>query len=59
MAEFITGNEINLELEKMIKNADKFLCLISPYIKLHDRLKAKLEGCIPNCRNAGVIKFNL
>ncbi|RYE34731.1 MAG: hypothetical protein EOP48_30425 [Sphingobacteriales bacterium] len=44
MAEFIKGNEINLKLEQLIENADEFLWLISPYIKLHDRLKAELKA---------------
>lgn len=44
MAEFISDNQINLVLEEMITKAEKFLYLISPYIKLHDRLKAELKS---------------
>ncbi len=48
MAAFITGNEINLSLENLIKDADDYLLLISPYIKLHDRLKDELKAKISN-----------
>ena len=44
MDEFITDNRINLVLEEMIKSANEYLYLISPYIKLHDRLKAELKS---------------
>lgn len=37
MAKFLTGNELNLELEKIFEQAKEKLILISPYIKLHDR----------------------
>jgi PLD-like domain len=43
MAEFITGTALNLALENMIKYADNYLWLISPYIKLHDRIKDELK----------------
>ena len=47
MAKFITGHELNSELEKIFKNASEKIILISPYIKLHDRdvssLKVKKE----------------
>jgi hypothetical protein len=39
MAIFLHGNEINLALEDIISNADKELVIISPYIKLHGRIK--------------------
>lgn len=52
MAKFITGNELNLEVENIFKNADDTLILISPFIKLHERfisvLKTKLSN--PNLR---------
>lgn len=47
MAKFLTGNELNLELERIFQNAKRTLLLISPYIKLHPRfisaLRTKLE----------------
>ena len=43
MAEFIKGTELSLALEQMISNADDYLWLISPYIKLHDRIKDELK----------------
>lgn len=39
---FIADNEINTELEYLIRDADDYLLLISPYIKLHPRLKSDL-----------------
>jgi hypothetical protein len=47
MAKFLTGNELNAQLENLFELATDYLILISPYIKLHDRyasaLKAKKE----------------
>ncbi|MCQ2606150.1 MAG: phospholipase D family protein [Bacteroidales bacterium] len=43
MAKFITGNELNLEVENVFKNADETLILISPFIKLHERLISVLR----------------
>jgi len=57
MAEFITDNRINLVLEEMIKNADEFLYLISPYIKLHDRLKAELKAKLTHHNLAITVMF--
>lgn len=48
MATFLTGNDLNAQLENLFEFADKYLILISPYIKLHNRyasaLKAKKEN---------------
>jgi hypothetical protein len=47
MAKFIAGNELNLEIEKLLENAEKSIILVSPFIKLHRRyesvLKSKIE----------------
>src|SRR5688572_14048709 len=43
MAKFIHSTEINQRLEEMIRKADNFLWLISPYIKLHERIKDELK----------------
>lgn len=42
MAKFLTGNELNSEVEKLLENAFNKIILISPYIKLHDRYKSTL-----------------
>lgn len=52
MAIFLTGNDLNAELENLFEYAEEYLILISPYIKLHDRfasvLKAKKDN--PNLK---------
>ena len=48
MAQFLTGNELNTEIERIFESAKEQIILISPYIKLHNRysstLKAKFEN---------------
>lgn len=47
MAEFVKGNQLNAELEKIFERAEEQLVIISPFIKLHSRfidvLKSKIE----------------
>jgi len=43
MAIFLTGNDLNAELERLFEFADDYLILISPYIKLHDRYASALK----------------
>ncbi len=43
MAKFLTGNELNTELEKIFERADEQIILISPFIKLHDRFISTLR----------------
>ncbi len=43
MAKFLTGNELNLELEKILEQAEEQIVLISPYIKLHERYISSLK----------------
>lgn len=43
MIQFIKGSELSQSLEEMIEKADKFLWLISPYIKLSGRIKDVLK----------------
>lgn len=43
MAKFLTGNELNSELEKLFERAEEQIILISPYIKLHDRYASTLR----------------
>ena len=44
MAKFLTGNELNSELEKIFEDAQEQIILISPYIKLHDRFISTLKS---------------
>lgn len=39
MAKLITGSELNSEIEKLFQTAEDFIIIISPYIKLHSRIK--------------------
>lgn len=48
MAKFLTGNELNSELEKLFERADDQIILISPYIKLHDRYASTLKTKLSN-----------
>lgn len=50
MARFVAGDALNASLINLIKNADEFLYLISPYIKLHSRIEdqLKLKKGLPN-----------
>ena len=43
MAEFLKDSQVLIAIEELIDNADQFLLLISPYIKLHERVKTKLR----------------
>lgn len=43
MAKFLTGDELNSEIGKIIDQADEQLIIVSPFIKLHDRTKDKLR----------------
>lgn len=44
MATFLTGNDLNAQLENLFEYADKYIILISPYIKLHDRYASALKA---------------
>lgn len=57
MAIFLTSEQINLALIEMIEKADEILCFISPYIKLHDRIKHHLKLKIKNDKLKIVIVF--
>lgn len=43
MAQFLTGNKLNSEIESILDKAQKQLILISPYIKLHERYICALK----------------
>lgn len=44
MAQFLTSNDLNAALEDVFEQADEYLLLISPYIKLHDRYASALRA---------------
>jgi len=43
MAEFLKDSRLIAAIEELIDNADEYLWLISPYIKLHERIKDRLR----------------
>lgn len=57
MAKFLTGNELNAELEKIFERADQQIILISPFIKLHDRFISVLRTKKDNPKLDIVIVF--
>lgn len=48
MAEFIADDRLNSEIVKLISEAQEMLILISPYVKLHDRIKSALRTSLEN-----------
>lgn len=44
MAEFLTGEQLNAALERVIEEASRELFLVSPFIKLNPHLKEKLQN---------------
>ncbi|MDF3078733.1 MAG: hypothetical protein K0S09_2622 [Sphingobacteriaceae bacterium] len=44
MAEFVHGDHLNFTLNNLIRNADEYLFLISPYIKLHSKITDALKS---------------
>jgi hypothetical protein len=57
MAKFLTGNELNSELEKIFERADRQIILISPFIKLHDRFISTLRTKKENHKLEIIIVF--
>lgn len=57
MAEFIHGNELNAQLEKIFENAEERIILISPFIKLHDRFISVLRAKKDNPRLELILVF--
>jgi hypothetical protein len=57
MAKFLTGNELNSELEKLFARADEQLILISPYFRLHDRFISALKTKLKDPRLKIIIVF--
>lgn len=57
MAKFLTGNELNTELEKIFETAEEQIILISPFIKLHDRYTSTLRTKMKNPKLEIIIVF--
>jgi hypothetical protein len=57
MAKFLTGNTLNLELERIFERAEEKLILISPYIKLHSRYTSVLKTKIENDKLEIIVVF--
>ncbi len=57
MAKFLTGNELNSEVERLFENANELIVLISPYIKLHQRYAATLKSKLDNPRLKIIVVF--
>lgn len=57
MAKFLQGSALNAALERIIKEAEESLMLISPYIKLHSRIKDQLKLKLDNPRLKIIIVY--
>jgi len=57
MAKFLTGNELNSDLEKLLEKAEQQIILISPYIKLHDRYASVLRTKMNNPKIKIIVVF--
>jgi hypothetical protein len=54
---FFTDSELNTSLEHIIKEAKEYLLLVSPYIKLHERIKYLIKGLDDNPKIRIMILF--
>lgn len=57
MAKFLTGNELNLEVERIFARATEKIIIISPFIKLHDRYASVLRSKKENDKLEIIIVF--
>jgi hypothetical protein len=57
MAKFLSSNELNSEVEKIVLGAKSRLLLISPYIKLHDKYARALKSHLNNPELEIIIVF--
>ncbi|MBK6265341.1 hypothetical protein JKA74_09845 [Marivirga sp. S37H4] len=48
MAEFLEGSELNLAIENLFKSANEYAVIISPFVKMHSRIKDALLTQIEN-----------
>ncbi len=51
----IGTTEISYEIEQMLKDAEKFLILVTPYLKLNQRLKVKISDAFQNIDDVFVL----
>lgn len=49
--EIISSSEHSVLIEKMINDSDKFLIIVSPFLKIHSRLKILLTDASNRCNN--------
>jgi hypothetical protein len=57
MAEFVKGNQLNAELEKIFEKAEEQLIIISPFIKIHSRLIDVLKSKKDNHKLKIIVVF--
>ena len=57
MAQFKSGSALNDQLEKLIREAEDVLWIISPYIKLHNKIIAELKQKIGNPDLSVIVVF--
>lgn len=57
MAKFIEGTSLNNEINRIFREAEEELLLISPYIKLHHQYKRELENKLENPKLAITVVF--
>jgi hypothetical protein len=57
MAKFLKGFELNTSVENIFRNAESFLWIISPYIKLHHKYKDVLRMHINNDKLQIILLF--
>lgn len=57
MTKFLTGNNLNTEVEKIFEEAKNFIVVISPYIKLHPRFESTLKSKIDSPTIKVVVLF--
>ncbi len=57
MPSFLKGNRLNTEIENLIEKAEDQLIIISPFIRLHDRLKFVLKSKLKNDKLRMIIVF--
>jgi phosphatidylserine/phosphatidylglycerophosphate/cardiolipin synthase-like enzyme len=48
----LSTTEISLEIERIISEANEFIIIISPYLKINNRLKTKMSECFNRCKTS-------
>ena len=52
----LSTTEISFEIEKIISEANDFLIIISPDLKINNRLKSKMSECFNRC-NTSILAY--